>query len=177
MKARTILTSVVAVALVAVPMILVAQAGPGSRGPGVHGDGPGGHGLMMARQIAGRFADYLGLSEEQRTQIEGYLEGARAEIGPLVQQSMAARRAHREAQEAGEFNEEQFRALAQEQAGFQVEIKVIAARTMNQVLDVLTDEQKQKLKELKDLMGPRRGFGRRGGRGPGGGPGEGPGGS
>jgi Spy/CpxP family protein refolding chaperone len=158
-------------------MILVAQAGPGGRGPGAHGDGPGDHGLIMARQILGRFADYLDLTEEQRTQIEGYLEDARAEIGPLVSQSMAARRAHREAQEAGDFNEEQFRAFAQEQAGLQVEIKVVAARTMNQVLNVLSPEQKQKLQELKELAGPRRGFGRRGGRGHGGGPGEGPGGS
>jgi protein CpxP len=127
----------------------------------------------MAMRILHRLGDYLALTDEQRTQIEGIVETARGQIQPLIEQSMAARRAFHEATQPGAFDEAGFRAHAEEMAKLQVEIKVASARAMAQVFNVLTPEQRQKLDELKGLARPMdgEGFGFRHGGGPGAGPG------
>jgi len=121
----------------------------------------------MAQRILTRLGDYLELTDDPRTQIEGIIEAAKIDMKPLVEQAMAARRGFRESHDPGTFDEDAFRAAAQQQAALQVEIKIAAARTMHQVYGVLTDAQRQKLKELHGLLGPRReGPGARFGRGP-----------
>lgn len=168
MKSRTIIiTFVLAIALTATGP-LFAQRGPGGGfgGPGGMG-GPGafgGAGLMHFEEMLPRLTDYLELSDEQVAQIQDVLDDELPAIQSWRDEAHAAREAFMEDHEPGDFDEGSFRSFAEEQAQIHVEIAVASARTMSSIYNILTPEQRDKLQDLRGLMGGRHGARRGGGQ-------------
>jgi periplasmic protein CpxP/Spy len=110
--------------------------GPGGRrGPG----GPGGEGRMFA---------HLNLTDDQKAQAKALHEKAWAESKPYMEQLRALHEQMRQLTESGQFNEDAVRALASRQAQAEAELTVIRVRTHMAMLNLLTPEQKAKMKEM-----------------------------
>jgi len=171
MKTRTILSLAAVAAMVAVPAVVVAQNAFGGHGPALHGGGFDGGGFHMIRGFLGRLGDKIGLDDDQRAAIETIAEEEGPAIRALIDQARTSRQQFAAEHDPGSFDEAAFRAHAEEQARLEVEIKVATARALAQVWSILTEEQKQELRELRELAGRRGGFGpHRGGWGGDGGP-------
>jgi protein CpxP len=110
--------------------------GPGGRrGPG----GPGGEGRMFA---------HLNLTDDQKAQMKSLHEKAWADSKPYMEQLRAIHEQMRQLTESGQFNEDAVRALATRQAQAETELTVIRVRTQVAVFNLLTPEQKAKMKEM-----------------------------
>jgi protein CpxP len=108
--------------------------GPGGRrGPG------GGEGRMFA---------HLNLTEDQKAQAKALHEKAWADSKPYMEQLRAIHEQMRQLTESGQFNEDAVRALATRQAQAEAELTVIRVRTQVSVFNLLTPEQKAKMKEM-----------------------------
>lgn len=130
----------------------VLLAGPASARFGGPPGGPG------PEHIA-RMAEELGLSAEQRTAIEKILADSRAQAQPLMQQMRGAHEAMEALIAAPTFDEAAVRQQAQASSGVMSELAVIHARSRHAMQQLLTPEQREKLKTLR----PRH---RRGHHGP-----------
>lgn len=108
------------------------------------------HGLGMRH-----FAPELQLTEDQRAQIKEILANSREIIHPLYSELKEKRRLFREAAGAEPFDEALTRFHAQQLAGVQAEVMFARAQAFNEVLSVLTPDQKAKLEELRT---ERRGY-------------------
>lgn len=97
----------------------------------------------------GHLLSALGLSDEQREQIHNIFVYGRDSIRPLHQQLQEKRTALREAAATSPFDEGRIRSLAQELSGLQAELTIERARLANQLLGLLTSEQKARLEELR----------------------------
>ena len=170
MKATRLMMSLGAIALVAVPIVVLAQ-GPGGgpadcpRGTSM-GKGPGGPEGGHLGFLLGRVGDKIGLSDEQRSQIEAILGQERPALQSLREQARTAREEWQQSHDPGVFDEAAAQAFAASQAQLHADMMVAKMRVHSQVLAVLTDEQRAELEELRDLIGPKAGHrhGRRGGR-------------
>jgi Spy/CpxP family protein refolding chaperone len=163
MKARTYIATALAVALLAVPGFIVAQVQDGG-GPGF---GPGAHGPMgMYQRLLHRLGDFIGLTDEQRAEIEGIVEAQTPAIRELAKEMARARREFNEGFDPDTFNADDVRDFATAQAPDYIELTVLTAQLKADVYGVLTLEQREKLEELQASFGPRGG--RRGPGGPGG---------
>lgn len=117
-------------------MMRRSHGGPeGQRGPG----GPGGEGRMFA---------HLNLTDDQKAQAKALHEKAWAESKPYMEQLHALHEQMRHLTESGQFNEEAVRAVASKQAQAEAELTVIRVRTHMAMLNLLTPEQKAKMKEM-----------------------------
>ena len=176
MNALKPLTLALVLALVAVPGALFAQGFFGGHGHGRGGpDGMFGHG--GAGFLLGPMGDAIGLTDEQRDQIEAILEQARPAMDELREQARAARDAFQSSQQPGEFDEAAARQFAQSQAQLHSEMMVQGMRLRAQVHAVLSPEQQAKLEQMRDRRQERREQrGKRRGGGAGGGTGGGAGG-
>lgn len=126
--------------------------GPHPPGRGFH-RGPGGpDGLLehLSRE--------LNLTDEQKAQIKKIQESTEESIKALREQMRTLHEGQPDPVSAGTFDEAAVRAAAQARANIQVELEVAHARTMSQVLAVLTPEQKAQLSERhKQFEHKRRG--------------------
>lgn len=112
-----------------------------------------------------RMARHLDLSDEQRTQIEAIMANARNEGEQLRGELATLREEVRAMIRSDGYYEDQVRVQVESKAPVFVELTVLGVRTMNDVYQVLTPEQRAKADEmLARRRGP--GFGR--GFGPGG---------
>jgi protein CpxP len=91
----------------------------------------------------------LQLSDDQRAQIQTIFSGARESIQPLAQQLRDKHAALSETTRAQPFDETSVRSQAQEIGDIQAQLMVARAQVRNQVLAILTDEQKARLSELR----------------------------
>ncbi|QFU03874.1 periplasmic protein [Pseudoalteromonas sp. THAF3] len=97
-----------------------------------------------------RMANYLQLSEQQQSQIEAILDAQkqlqpqRDQRGDMKQQLNALTHTN------ASFDEQAARALIQEQQAKQLERKVARLHTQHQIWNLLTEQQQQKLQELKE---------------------------
>lgn len=98
----------------------------------------------------GRLSSALGLSDEQKRQIENLSATYRETGRSLYEQLREKRRVLGEATRAGSFDEAQVRSLAQEIATLQAELTVNHAKRTYQTLGVLTPEQRKKLDDLRE---------------------------
>lgn len=136
------------------------------RGPGRHGEGRGMRGgrhggpMGMLRGLHG-----VDLTEAQRTQIRGIMESKRDSFKQVHEQMRTLGRAKHEGTLTPE-QETQFRTLKDQ-------IKANADATRQEVLNILTAEQKTKLEQFQQEMKQRKAE-RRQQRGPRPGRGEGP---
>ncbi len=171
MSTRSLILTLAAVTLIAIPALTFAQGGPGAcgndpqgmgMGPG-SGHGRGGHGGPGRGLVDGRMGDYLGLSDQQKAQIETIQDAARSQGDDLRAQLASGRAAYHQATPAGSFDEAAARAFAEAQAALHAELMVQRLRTWNEVVAVLTPEQQAKMAEFRDLADDLGG-GRRGGR-------------
>jgi protein CpxP len=112
------------------------------------GFGPGRSGMMMMR-MGPSLLEQLQVSGDQRAQIEGIFSDGRETIRPLIQQLREKHAALKEAAQSQPFDETLVRSQAQEIADVQARLIVARAQLRNQVLTVLTDEQKSRLGELR----------------------------
>ena len=112
------------------------------------------HGGPMAHM-----ARRLDLSEEQQLAITAILSTARDEAEVLRLQLEELRRTIGDSIRTGEYDEDQARILVENQAPAFVDMTLLGIRTMNQVYEQLTPEQRA---EADALMEKRRGgrFGR-----------------
>lgn len=111
------------------------------------GFGPGRPGMM--RGMGPSLLEQLQVSGDQQAQIKSIFTNGRENIQPLAQQLREKHAALRETTRSQPFDEAQVRSQAQESADLQAQLMVARAQMMNQVLAVLTDEQKARLSELR----------------------------
>jgi Spy/CpxP family protein refolding chaperone len=158
--------AVVAVVLVlAAASPVLAQWGHGGRGWGrgdgfgMRGGGDAGPGFLG---MLDRMGERLGITAEQRAQIESIVEESRPAIRELRQEIREARQEHRGICADGSFDEAAVRAFAEAQGQRHADLMVAKARKRSRVMAVLTAEQQH---QLRDLCESRReeGFGRRDG--------------
>lgn len=171
MKARNIILTLAAAALMVAPAF--AQGGPGGGngwGQGGHGGGswgqrgPGGHGLGFFERVLPRVAEEIGLTDEQLAEIQTIIDEARPGIEELAGQLRALQQERREDHDPAVFNESETRVFAQQRAEIQVELMVITEKTRADALQVLTEEQRDQLEEMRGNFGgksKRRSGGRR----------------
>jgi protein CpxP len=112
------------------------------------GFGPGRSGMMM-RRMGPSLLEQLQVSSDQRSQIQSIFTDGRQTLRPLFQQLREKHAALQEAARGQPFDETLVRSQAQEIADVQARLMVSRAQMMNQVLAVLTDEQKARLSELR----------------------------
>ena len=103
----------------------------------------------MMRRAGPPLLQQLQLSDDQRAQIKTIFSGARETIQPLAQQVREKHAALRDAAQAQPFDETSVRAQTQEIADIQAQLMFARAQVRNQLLGVLTDEQKARLSELR----------------------------
>jgi protein CpxP len=139
-------------ALLAVPA--TALAGPGGRGGGHRGP----HGDMNPGMRMRMLAERLDLSEEQRAQVRAMSEQHREATLDMRAQLRDARRALREAINAEDSDETTIRSAAAAVAAVEADLAVARAQHRKAFEALLTPEQLEQLKQMKNDM-PRRGFG------------------
>ena len=138
---------------------LSAQApgggGPGSgragwQGPG--GPGRGGPGGILGPMLLQR----LNLTTDQRDRVRQIMESHRDEQKAIGDRAMKAREALNEAI-TGPFDESSIRARSADVAAVDADMAVAQSRVYGEVLQILTAEQQQQLKQLQADMKARAG--------------------
>jgi Spy/CpxP family protein refolding chaperone len=134
-----LLATLAVAALVLAPAM--AQGRPGGHGPN---HGMADHGRMMARIF-----DQLDLSDEQRDQIHQIMEQSRDETRPTRDAMRAGRESMADLMHAETIDEAAIRDVAEEIAAGQVELMVAHARAMSEMREVLTPEQLEQFRQMR----------------------------
>lgn len=135
MRLKKIVLAAGAIAAAGSLALSTAVADPGFGGPGM-------------RRMGAPLFSQLQLSDTQKSEIHDIFANNRDTIRPLIQQLREKQAALRQSSE-GNFDESAVRAQAQDIASIQAQLIVARAHIRNQVLGVLTDEQKAHLSELR----------------------------
>jgi protein CpxP len=135
------------------------KRGPG-RGPGRFGGPGGGMGLlpMLPRQLQ--------LTDAQRDQVRTIAQSHADEWKALAERARTARQALMAAVTGDSIDETLIRAKSAEVAAVEADLNVARARAGAEVRQILTPEQKTKLKELQSRRAERSGQARPGPSGP-----------
>jgi periplasmic protein CpxP/Spy len=148
--------------------IAVAQSAKDGRGDGQGGQGRRGawHGSRMRGGFGGdRLFARLNLTDDQKAKIKTTRQSFMESNKPLLDQLKAKRQELRQSSEGGRFNEALATQKLTEMAGLQAKLMGARIQLHQQMLSVLTPEQKTQLDQLKAQSktnhGGRRG---RGGR-------------
>jgi Spy/CpxP family protein refolding chaperone len=156
---KKIIFAILAISVLALGAIfVVAQKGETNKGKFNKGFGGRGFGF-------GRMAEKLNLSEEQKAQIKQITETEKARVEPIF---AALRENHQKLEDLtadGSFDEAKVQALAAEQGTLSAQLIVEKERTKSQIFQILTLEQREQAKQLKDKMKDKfkDGFKKRGG--------------
>jgi Spy/CpxP family protein refolding chaperone len=130
----------------------LAQDGPPPQAPSEPG-GPPPFGPPIERM-----ARDLNLTDEQLSQVKAIFDAQRTVTQPLMKQMGEYRKQLDAATANGQFNEEQVRAIAQQQAQTTAQLTVENERTKAKIYNILTPEQRELAKQLPHRhLGPRRG--------------------
>lgn len=136
------------------------MGGPGMRGggpggPGMMGGpgGPGGPGGMLG--MFGRGMRGLNLTDAQREQIRSIGESHKAEFDAIGERMRTAREALRDATIEGTADEAAIRAKSAAVAAVEADVAVLQWKLHTEVSAILTPEQVQKAKELRETMKER----------------------
>jgi protein CpxP len=124
------------------------------RGPGRGGPmGPDGMGMMGMMPMLPR---ELQLTDAQRDQVRSIAESHRAEWKTLADRARSAHIALDDAITAETLDETTIRAKSADVAAVEADIAVARAHAHAEIWQILTADQKAKLKELKDQFSSRR---------------------
>ena len=119
------------------------------RGPG----GPGMDGPRGMRGGAGMEFRGLDLTDDQRAQLRKIREARQNEFKAAGEKLRAAREGMRQLMQSDTINEQAIRARSAEVAAAEADVAILNARVRQESLQILTSEQQQKLKELRDSRG------------------------
>lgn len=108
------------------------------------GDGVGPYGPFPEQMM-----DRLGVSGEQKTQIQGVLGKFRPEAEPLVQLLVTERRTLRRLVQGGTADEKTIRSQAAKLGPLESDLAVLRARASKEVRSLLTAEQAARLDEFR----------------------------
>jgi Spy/CpxP family protein refolding chaperone len=111
---------------------------------GGHGHRGGFGGPMM-----GFYADYLDLTDAQRAQMKDIMSKEKPTLKPLMQQLGQSHQQLRQLESAGTFDEAKVRAAATQQAQTMTELTVQKARIKSELMQVLTQDQKDKMAKFE----------------------------
>lgn len=140
MKSRTTKILIIAFAVVLIAAVAVSQTlkrvHQGSE------FGFGGH--MM-----GFMADYLDLTDAQRAQAKDIMAKEKSTIKPLLEQLGQAHKQLRTLEEGPAFDEAKVRTLASQNSQLVTELIVQKARIKNELFQILTQEQKDKVAKFE----------------------------
>jgi periplasmic protein CpxP/Spy len=164
-KLKLVAIASLSAVVLAIGSIAVAQSVKTDRGSG---QGPRGawHGEGMKRGGFGadRIFARLNLTDDQKAKIKQIRESFGTTNKPLLDQVKAKRQELRQASEGGTFNEALATQKLTEMAGLQAKLMGARFQLRQQMLSVLTPEQKAQLDQMKAQFKAHRG-GRRGGAG------------
>ncbi len=138
-------------AMVAMPALAWHGKGDCSGGPG---GGPGGPDeLGMAMHLL-HLGETLGLSEQQKTDIQAVVDAARPQFDALREQMESGRDQWRENFDPTSFDEAEAREFAQSQAAIHADLMVLGMKTRAQIFSILTPEQQEQLRQFREEGGP-----------------------
>jgi periplasmic protein CpxP/Spy len=141
-------TGLVAVAMAATAPAVFGQDAPqGRRGPRI------GERMRGPRVGIGPEFRFLNLSEDQQAQLRKIRQARQPEFKAAGEKIRAAREGMRQLMEADSINESAIRSKAAEVAAAEAEVAILNARVRQESLQILTAEQQQKLKELRESRG------------------------
>ena len=134
--------------LAAAAVLVLAVAGLAQ---GMHGGpgGPMGHEFPFGGHMLHFFSDYLDLTSAQQEQVKSIMEKEKPAIQSAMQQMGQFHSQMRTLEEASTFDEAKVRALATQQSQAMTEMIVQKARIKNELLQVLTPDQKTKLAQFE----------------------------
>ncbi|HXY47928.1 MAG TPA: Spy/CpxP family protein refolding chaperone [Terriglobales bacterium] len=118
----------------------VAIAAVGQTTSGVAAHGRGGFGRML-----GFYTDYLDLTDAQQAQMKDIMTKEKPTIQPLMQQLAASRRQLEQLQSASPLDEAAVLSVATQQSQTMTQLIVRKAHIKNEMMQVLTADQKAKL--------------------------------
>ncbi len=128
----------------------------GAWGHGPQGGGFGHHGgLGFLERMLPRLAEKLGLSDEQLEEIQAIVDEARPEIEAATEKLKALHEARRETRGPAVFSEGEVGAFAADLAEVQVEPMVVTEEARAKALQVLTEDQRQQLEEMRGSFAKR----------------------
>ncbi len=130
-----------------------AVAGEGYQG--AHAKGYGRHGNPQAHME--RMAERLNLTAEQRTAMREIFDRTRPQMGELRDKLADNRQQLRTLGQGTTVDEAQVRRLADAQGQLMAEMIVLRTKMRSEINAILTEEQRQQLKELGERRGHRRG--------------------
>jgi Spy/CpxP family protein refolding chaperone len=110
-------------------------------------------------------AEDIGLTDTQLAQIEAIVDAQLPAIHELMDQARTAAETFRSNHGPGDFDETEYRAFFESQDKIHLEAKLLGARAVAQVWDVLNADQQQQVLDKLDAMGPGQGNGKRFGGG------------
>ncbi len=150
---KIVIPAVLVLILAALPLLAHHPAGK-SGYPGHHGHGRemGGPDMMATHILA--LGDELGLSEQQKSEIEAVLAEARPQIEALRLRMEKAREEWQENFDPANFDEATARSFAESQAAIHADLMVLGMKTRAQVFSLLTPEQQGQLRNLREEGGP-----------------------
>jgi Spy/CpxP family protein refolding chaperone len=145
-KRWVILGAAAAAIVIAASVVIVAQAQ--GRGPRSHGFGPFGHARgAFGWALLQHALDDLDVSQSQREQLHGVLQGRRDEIRAVAQRFVAAGRSLTDLALADQVDEAAIRAQAAALGDAAADAALLRASIHAQTAQILTPEQQQALRE------------------------------
>ena len=151
-RIKSVIAALVLAVAIAVPAVLAQATDDGGRkGRRDHS------GHFGRRGGEGRMFKNLDLTDAQKAQIKQIHENSRAEIRPIAEQVRAKRQEIRQAREGGTVNEALVTQKLTEIAPLEAKLIAERARVHEQMLSVLTPEQRTKLEQMREQFKSRRG--------------------
>ncbi|MCD6217566.1 Spy/CpxP family protein refolding chaperone [bacterium] len=111
----------------------------------------GGFKSAIKAHKAARMGAMLGITDEQKDEIRGTLEGYRDDFKPLVEGMIDAQRTLRDTVSADNFSESAIRKASDGVGDYRAELAVLAGKAYQDVSDILTPEQIDIVKEFKEM--------------------------
>ena len=148
MNFRRIMPVVLGASLSLAPLMGLAQGND-------MGNGMGGHRGMHGRKMHG-FGRMLDLTDQQKQQLASAHKAERERMKPCHDQIEATRKQIQAEIVNGSFNEEKTRSLLAQSAQARTELELSHARMQAAFYNVLTPEQRTKLKEQKQQWEQRK---------------------
>jgi len=141
------LAAVMAVAIAVPFAIAQSKDASGQNAPRTEGRW---HGMRGGDRMAGAFFRNLDLTDAQKAQMKQIREAHSQTLRPLMDQIRAKRQEIRQANEGGTFNESLVAQKLTEIAPLEAKLMGEQFRTHQEMLSVLTADQKAKLEQLRE---------------------------
>jgi protein CpxP len=150
-RIQSIVAAIILAAAVAIPVALAQSTDDGSKGHRGH------KGQFGRRGGEGRIFSQLDLTDAQKAQMKQIRQNSREEMRPLMEQIRAKRQEIRQAQAGGTVDEALVSQKLTEIAPLEAKLMSARGRIHQQMLSVLTPEQRTKLEQLREQFKSKRG--------------------